>query len=86
MSDTPQQYPLGYLYAGRMWGHERVLQATSRSHDGCIHCRVYAPGTDWHGRPTWFYPGDLGAFRKLDLPIPADGWSIVRMVEPGEKV
>lgn len=82
---TAQLTPLGYLYAARMYGHDRTVQATSRDHDGTIHCRVYSPGTDWHGVCCKF-DGDYLSTRKFDLPIPKDGWSILRMVEPGEKL
>ena len=74
---------LGHLYASRMWGRPVTVQATSRDHSGTIHCRVYAPGSDWHGIPCQFHPAGL---TKIDRPPPEDGWSIVRSVEPGEKI
>jgi hypothetical protein len=72
---------LGRLYYGRMWGRPVTVQATSRDHSGTIHCRVYSPGTDWHGICCQFAPEGL---KKLDLPVPPDGWETVKIVLPGE--
>lgn len=74
---------LGRLYTSRMWGREVTVQAISRDHSGTIHCRVYSPNTDWHGVSCRFHGEGL---RKLDLPKPTDGWDIVRMVQPGERL
>lgn len=65
---------LGYLYAARIGRSSKTVQATSRDHSGTIHCRVYSPGTDWHGIACSFAEAEL---TKLDLPVPSDGWDIL---------
>lgn len=69
---------LRYLYHSRAWGRDVTVQAISRDHSGTIYCRVYAPGTDWHGIPCLFNPDQL---HKLDLPIPQDGWEAVTIAK-----
>lgn len=62
------------LYVARVGLREKTVQAISRDHSGTIHCRVYSPGTDWHGIACRFTEAEL---RKLDLPVPTDGWETV---------
>ena len=73
---------LSHLYDVRIGGRFITVQAISRDHSGTVHCRAYAPGSPWHGQPCRFGAGEL---RKLDLPVPHDGWETVRIAKSDEQ-
>lgn len=72
---------LGYLYEARIGTRSATVQAISRDHGGAIHCRVYSPGTDWHGMCCRYTAAEL---RKLDLLKPIDGWETVTINREGK--